>query len=153
MACFCREHGLICSAQTIACQVSGEHWVMFLMGTDSPGRLSEPLAFHMATSDRAASSAFVLQLRNNSVGRLLKLVQKDSPSQPSSQGSSTKFNKFNQLEQSIMLNKKSSSYLHLNIDAVSSLESGCSTLTRMCFVSQSNGLKTFARKVVCISAT
>lgn len=44
---------------------------------------------HKATSALAASSVCLLQLRNNSVGRLLKFVQNDNPSHPNSHGSST----------------------------------------------------------------
>lgn len=49
---------------------------------------------HNATSFRAAWSAWEVHDLNNSVGLLLKFVQKLKPSQPSSQGSSTTNKKY-----------------------------------------------------------
>lgn len=67
---------------------------IFFNGRVSPERISSFCFCHWRTSFRAASSASALQERNNSVGRLLKLVQKLRPSQPSSQGSSTSSKQF-----------------------------------------------------------
>uniref|UniRef100_A0A8W7P8E2 Uncharacterized protein n=1 Tax=Anopheles coluzzii TaxID=1518534 RepID=A0A8W7P8E2_ANOCL len=78
------------SVQAIDFQISYEHSVSLRIGSSMlPGKGRKPCWRHCCTSLRAAMSDCCRQLRNSSVGRLLKLLQNDSPSQPSSHGSST----------------------------------------------------------------
>lgn len=89
VVCLVREHGFTWRIQLIACHACGSHLSMSLIGKFKPGKLNDCVSFQSSVTVRAALSAFILQLRNNSVGRLLKFVQNESPSQPSSHGSST----------------------------------------------------------------
>lgn len=89
LPCVKREHGFTCSVHATAFHKFGEHLEIFFSGKGRPGKCNSFWLCHRVTAFLAASSAPELQDRKSSVGRLLKLVQKLSPSQPSSQGLST----------------------------------------------------------------
>lgn len=84
-----RVQGWICRAHTSACHLSGAQRVVFFMYNSWPSTRTNPRCCNITRSSRAAASCAAEQLRNRCVGRLLKLLQKLRPLQPSSQGAST----------------------------------------------------------------